>query len=93
MNRLSVIVVAIAMLATAVVLSGCGEQEPQEATPTPAAETAAQEQPITQETCPVMGGEIDKDIYVDYQGRRIYFCCPGCPEEFQKDPEKYIEKL
>lgn len=46
-----------------------------------------------QTTCPVMGGKINKEIYVDYQGQRIYFCCEACPPEFKKDPEKYLAKL
>jgi YHS domain-containing protein len=47
----------------------------------------------TQVTCPVMGGKINKDLYVDYKGMRVYFCCAACPKEFNKDPEKYIKKL
>ena len=43
--------------------------------------------------CPVMGNPIDKQYYADYQGKRIYFCCEGCIEEFKKDPEKYMKKL
>lgn len=46
-----------------------------------------------QKKCPVMGGSINKDIYLDYKGKRVYFCCPACPKEFEKDPEKYIKKL
>jgi YHS domain-containing protein len=46
-----------------------------------------------QTTCPVMGGAIDKKLYVDYQGKRIYMCCPGCKDAIAKDPEKYIKKL
>jgi YHS domain-containing protein len=46
-----------------------------------------------QEKCPVMGGKIDKNIYIDYKGRRVYFCCPSCKETFAKDPEKYLQKL
>ena len=46
-----------------------------------------------QEKCPVMGGKINKDIYTDYNGRRIYFCCRSCPEIFSKDPENYLKKL
>jgi len=47
----------------------------------------------TQTECPVMEGKIDKNIYTDYQGKRIYFCCAGCLKEFQKDPEKYLKKM
>jgi len=46
-----------------------------------------------QTTCPVMGGNIDKNISTDYQGKRIYFCCPSCIPEFKKDPGKYLKKL
>jgi YHS domain-containing protein len=46
-----------------------------------------------QTTCPVMGGKINKEIYADYQGKRIYFCCAACPSQFKKDPEKYLAKL
>ena len=47
----------------------------------------------TQVNCPVMGGEINKDLYADYKGKRVYFCCPACIETFNKDPEKQIKKL
>ena len=46
-----------------------------------------------QTICPVMGGKIDANVYVDYQGQRIYFCCPSCKEEFLKEPERYMKKL
>jgi len=46
-----------------------------------------------QSTCPVMGGEINKSVYSDYKGKRVYFCCGGCTETFNKNPEKYIKKL
>ena len=46
-----------------------------------------------QTTCPVMGGTINKQYYSDYQGKRVYFCCPACIPEFKKDPSKYVKKL
>ena len=49
--------------------------------------------PKPQTVCPVLGGNIDKNVYADYQGKRIYFCCLGCDTEFKKDPEKYLKKL
>jgi YHS domain-containing protein len=49
--------------------------------------------PKPQTTCPVLAGNIDKSVYADYQGKRIYFCCTGCDAEFKKNPEKYMKKL
>jgi YHS domain-containing protein len=46
-----------------------------------------------QTNCPVMGGRINKAIFVDYQGKRVYFCCGACPAEFRKDPAKYIKAM
>ncbi len=48
---------------------------------------------VSQTICPVMEGKINKDIYIDYNLERIYFCCKGCIGEFKKNPEKYIKKL
>jgi YHS domain-containing protein len=46
-----------------------------------------------QTCCPVMGGKINKKIFADYQGKRVYFCCGGCPAVFAKDPAKYVKAL
>lgn len=46
-----------------------------------------------QKICPVMGGAINKDIFTTYKDKKVYFCCPGCISEFEKNPEKYIGKL
>jgi YHS domain-containing protein len=54
-------------------------------------DAAAQGKPQT--VCPVMGGPINKNVYVDYQGQRPYFCCPACIGIFKKEPEKYLQKL
>ena len=55
-----------------------------------AKETAAA---VEQTTCPVMGGAINKALFVEYEGKKVYFCCTGCEEQFKKEPEKYIAKL
>jgi YHS domain-containing protein len=49
--------------------------------------------PKPQTLCPVLGGNIDQNVYADHQGNRIYFCCQGCDAEFRQNPEKYMKKL
>jgi YHS domain-containing protein len=44
-------------------------------------------------TCPVMEGTVNKNIYADYKGKRVYFCCPPCLKAFKKDPDTYMKKL
>lgn len=46
-----------------------------------------------QGTCPVMGGAVNTNLFVDFEGKRIYVCCKGCLPEVKKDPAKYISKL
>lgn len=46
-----------------------------------------------QTVCPVLGGAISKDVFTDYNGMRIYFCCPGCETDFLKDPQSYLQKI
>jgi YHS domain-containing protein len=56
--------------------------------------TAAEAASIEQTMCPIMdGNKIDKNVFVEYKGKKVYFCCAGCKEEFEKDPEKYVAKL
>jgi len=71
--------VALALAAVGI-LAGCGEQ-------------AAAPQGKAQATCPVMGEKIDKKIFADYEGKRVYFCCPDCVKTFNKEPQKYVKKL
>jgi len=40
-----------------------------------------------------MGGEIDKKLFVDAEGKRIYACCGGCLPKIRKEPAKYIKQL
>ena len=49
---------------------------------------------VTEQTvCPVMGGAINKNMFTEYKGKKVYFCCAGCKEKFEKEPEKYLAKL
>lgn len=35
--------------------------------------------------CPVSGEPVSKDKFVEYEGRKVYFCCDGCVEKYKKD--------
>ena len=85
----------LALLARCALAQGCcGETASAAATSSAPATTAGDAVPTNpQTTCPVMGGKINKNIFADYQGKRVYFCCKGCPAEFAKDPAKYVKKL
>jgi YHS domain-containing protein len=55
---------------------------------------AAEAQVVKKQTlCPVMGGTVNTNLYVDADGKRIYVCCPGCLSAIKKNPAKYINGL
>ncbi|MGA9773258.1 MAG: hypothetical protein WBV94_29785 [Blastocatellia bacterium] len=39
----------------------------------------------TNTTCPVSGEPIDQKKFVEYEGRKVYFCCDHCVEKYKKD--------
>jgi YHS domain-containing protein len=45
--------------------------------------------------CPVTGEKIDGSmgpvVTYEYKGKIYNFCCNACPDEFKKDPDKYIK--
>ncbi|MBN1893507.1 YHS domain-containing protein [bacterium] len=47
----------------------------------------------SQPLCPVTKDPVDKKIFLDLEGKRIYFCCTACLEEFRKNPDKYLDIL
>jgi uncharacterized membrane protein len=43
-------------------------------------------------TCPIMKGEkVDPAIFVESEGRRVYFCCTKCRTRFQSQPRPKFE--
>ena len=59
-----------------------------------AAATEPASAPQANTVCPVMAGNaVDRDVHVDYRGKRVYFCCADCKAAFLAEPAKYLAKL
>ncbi len=77
-HLISLLIASMLML-TMVSLTGCKEKTE---TPEPAAKTeteqvvAAVEEQIEQTTCPVMDGAINKNLFTEYKGKKVYFLLP-----------------
>lgn len=79
------------MVSTVLMVVGIAMAGTQEA---PAVDKPAEGQVVKKQTvCPVMGGQVNTNVYADANGKRVYFCCEGCPATFKKDPAKYIAKM
>ncbi len=43
-------------------------------------------------TCPVSGAPAKEANYVEYMGKKVYFCCMNCPKKFKADPASFAAK-
>ena len=58
------------------------------------AQEAAQQGAAEQTVCPVMKDQpLNKEIFVEYKSKKVYFCCESCKATFEKEPEKYVKDL
>ena len=98
-NNFSTIFITFTLLAFSILI-GCTkglQPRPEESTHMHEHGSMQKEEKVVatqnQTTCPAMGGEIDKSVFADYEGKRVYFCCAPCLAEFNKNPEKYVKQL
>lgn len=67
---------------------------PHQVAPTTASGEASAEAAATNTMCPVMTqNPINRAVSVEYEGKTVYFCCAGCPAQFQAHPERYLSRL
>ena len=102
MKTRGLILLGSVLLAAAAVFIGCKKKEEQPAPP-PTPESAMEQTKesatqaaasVEQTMCPIMdGNKINKDVFVEYKGKKVYFCCPDCKGKFLAEPEKYLSKL
>jgi len=85
-----VFVAAIALL----VAGGCASTPSKQATAAPESGSVSAPSRVTIR-CPVSGADATdapEALRTEYKGQTYFFCCAGCKEEFQKNPEKYISR-
>lgn len=44
---------------------------------------------------PVCGKKMNRNkayFTIEYKGKSYYLCCPLCQKEFEKDPERYVNR-
>ena len=91
--QISIVVLLVGVLIVGI--AGCKDKS--EADPNAAAKTVGgttTTAPVAQTTCPIMDGNpINKAVFTEYQGQKVYFCCPGCIDKFKAEPEKYVKDL
>lgn len=51
------------------------------------------ELPSVQVTCPVSGSAVDRSIFIEEQGVRVFFCSEECRSRFLGAPESYRPRI
>ena len=88
-NRVFWMIMLIALIGILSNQRGYADQEHFEQLP-----NIVETEQAVQTTCPVLvGNKINPDIYTDYKGKRIYFCCNSCKADFERNPGKYVSNL
>jgi hypothetical protein len=62
--------------------------------PAPAGQRVGDPYPL--DTCPISGkklGSMGDPVVKVYDGREVRFCCPSCPEKFEKDQAANVAKI
>ena len=103
-TRFNMIALCIGMVGlTGLVMAGtgCGDGRDHNtaAAKAPDAAAAAVEpnaKPYPLKTCVVSGEELGKmgePFRFTYKGQEIKLCCKGCEKDFNKEPEKFLQKI
>jgi len=54
---------------------------------------ALADRPEIQVTCPVSSNPVDQDVFIESNGKKVYFCDKGCISKYEADPAKYASAL
>jgi hypothetical protein len=77
-------------------LAGCGSDKSEEPAATNAGDAAAAAKEYPLATCVVSGDELGSmgdPVVLVHEGQTMKFCCEGCIDKFNADPDKYLAML
>ena len=90
--RVFISIVTFVLMAGSVALIAGAADKPA-AADKPTTTAATQPAPVNKK-CPVSGEDVNpKGKTVQYKGKTVGFCCDDCIEMFNKNPDKYADKI
>jgi hypothetical protein len=103
---MSLVLGTVGLAGLVLVGTGCGDGHDRNAQSHAAPAAKAAEAPATPadpnakpyplKTCLVSGEELGKmgePFRFTYKGQEIKLCCKGCEKDFNKEPEKFLQKI
>lgn len=92
MRRLTVLLSLLPLLFAIVSLAACGRSSTDEFSPASVA-AAAKKAGTVNGLCPIMKKPVIVGDFVEHEGEKIGFCCPGCSTQFLREPAKYLAAM
>ncbi len=94
MRKVLQVVIILSLMTTGLVNMSCSKEEKTPQKGEDVTTKVAEPQTLKAQTIDAFSGKpVNKSIYADYNGKRIYFCCANSKMDFNNDPEKYIKKF
>jgi len=93
MRAFASVFVFIMMAGSVALIAGAADKPAATTKPAAATQPTASAAPVNKK-CPVSGEDVDpKGKTVQYKGKTVGFCCDDCIEIFNKNPDKYADKI
>jgi hypothetical protein len=104
MQILSRIVIALLLMTAAVALCSCAKQKQGQSRPAPRSSSVPSagvplvvdvkgESGKPQSVDVISGKTVDPDVYGDYDGYRVYFCCSTSRDDFGRNARVYLKAI
>ncbi len=92
MHRVCELVLVLGLVGLCQMAVSCGQEQNDSDKVSRVEDNAAKSEISIRQTADALSGNpIDRNIFVDHDGKRIYFCCANSRRDFLADPEKYLK--
>ena len=87
------VLVFVVMAGSVAFIAGADDKPAATTKPAASTQPTASATPVNKK-CPVTGEDVNpKGKTVQYKGKTVGFCCDDCIEMFNKNPDKYADKI
>ncbi len=92
MRRVCELVLVLGLVGLCQVVVSCAQEQNDSDKVIRVEDKAAESKISIRQTADALSGKpIDRNIYVDHKGKRMYFCCANSRMDFLADPDKYLK--
>ncbi len=92
MRRVCELVLVLGLVGLCLVVVSCAQEQNDSDKAIRVEDNAAESKTLIRQTADALSGKpINRNIYADHEGERVYFCCADSKKVFLADPEVYLK--